>query len=164
MIISLIVAASENNAIGKKGELLWSLPIDMRFFKDTTWGMVVIMGRKTYESVDKPLPGRLNIVITKQKDWKREGTQVAADLADAIKQAKAANTKEVFIIGGGEIYKQSMDIADKIYMTRVHANLEGDTYFPEIDESKWILEHNKDFFKDEKHAYDFSFQRFLKRH
>ncbi len=158
MTISLIVAASENNAIGKQNQLLWNLPIDLKFFKDTTWGMVVIMGRKTYESVDKPLPGRVNIVITKQTGWSRPGTQVAADLHDAIEQAKATNCKEIFIIGGGEIYKQSMDIADKIYMTRVHTILQGDTYFPEIDPAKWTMTGHVDFLKDEKHAYDFSFQ------
>ncbi|MCP9753222.1 dihydrofolate reductase [Ferruginibacter sp. HRS2-29] len=163
MTISLIVAASENNAIGRQGQLLWSLPIDLKFFKDTTWAMVVVMGRKTYESVDKPLPGRVNIVITKQADWSRPGTQVAKDLDDAIAQAKATNCKEIFIIGGGEIYRQSMDIADKIYMTRVHATLEGDTYFPEIDPSKWIMTGHVDFLKDEKHAYDFSFQTWEKK-
>jgi dihydrofolate reductase len=158
MTISLIVAASENNAIGKEGQLLWSLPIDLKFFKDTTWGMVVVMGRKTYESVDKPLPGRVNIVITRQADWSRPGTQVAKDLEEAIDQAKATNCKEIFIIGGGEIYRQSMEIADKIYMTRVHATLDGDTYFPEIDETKWAMTGHVDFLKDEKHGYDFSFQ------
>lgn len=163
MTISLIVAASENDAIGKEGQLLWKLPIDLKFFKDATWGMVVVMGRKTYESVDKPLPGRVNIVITRQRDWKREGTQVATDLDEAITQAKAANCKEIFIIGGGEIYRQSMDIADKIYMTRVHAVLNGDTYFPQIDAHKWTMTGHTDFLKDDRHAYDFSFQTWEKK-
>ena len=121
------------------------------------------MGRKTYEAVDKPLPGRVNIVITTQPDWQRENAQVAKSLDDALKQAAATNCKEIFIIGGGEIYKQSMDIADKIYITRVHATLDGDTFFPVIDESKWTLKENIDFEADDKHAYAFSFQQWIKR-
>ena len=156
--ISLIVAASENNAIGMKGQLLWSLPNDMRFFKNKTWGTTVVMGRKTYESVDKPLPGRFNIVITTQPGWNAEGVIVASSLEESIEKAKATHCKEIFIIGGGEIYKQSMNIADKIYMTRVHAQLEGDTYFPVIDEKDWKLVASIDFNKDEKHAYNYSFQ------
>ena len=161
-MISLLVAAAENNAIGKDNKLLWHLPKDLKFFKNITWGMVVIMGRKTYEAVDKPLPGRVNIVITTQPDWQRENAQVAKSLDDALKQAAATNCKEIFIIGGGEIYKQSMDIADKIYITRVHATLDGDTFFPVIDESKWTLKENIDFEADDKHAYAFSFQQWIK--
>ena len=162
-MISLLVAAAENNAIGKDNKLLWHLPKDLRFFKNTTWGMVVIMGRKTYEAVDKPLPGRVNIVITTQPDWQRENVLSAKNLADALQQAAATNCKEIFIIGGGEIYKQSMEIAGKIYMTRVHATLAGDTFFPAIDETKWNLKENIDFEADEKHAYAFSFQQWVKK-
>lgn len=158
MTISLIVAASENNAIGKNNQLLWNLPNDMRFFKNKTWGMTVIMGRKTYESFDKILPGRTNIVITRQENWKAADAWVAKDLNDALKQAATTHCKEIFIIGGGEIYKQSMNVADRIYMTRVHATLEGDTYFPEIDETTWELVENTDMPIDEKHAYAYSFQ------
>ena len=158
MIISLIVAASTNNAIGKDNKLLWHLPNDMKFFKNTTWGMPVIMGRKTYESMDKPLPGRFNYVITRQQGWTATGATVATDITDAIKKAETTNCKELFIIGGGEIFKQSMDIADKIYLTRVHAVLDGDVFFPEIDESKWQLTHNQDLPADAKHAYAYSFQ------
>lgn len=158
MTISLVVAAAENNAIGKNNQLLWHLPNDMKFFKNTTWGMAVIMGRKTFESLNKPLPGRFNIVITRQADWKAEGVTVAADLNDALKKAKETNCNEVFVIGGGEIYQQSMQIADKIYITRVHAALDADTFFPEIDETKWQLSHNQDFAADEKHAFAYSFQ------
>ena len=163
MIISLIVAASTNNAIGKKGQLLWNLPNDLKFFKNTTWGMTVVMGRKTYESVNKPLPGRVNIVITKQEGWSAENVVVAKDFSDALEKAKATNCKEIFIIGGGEIYKQSIGIADKIYITRVHAELEGDTFFPVIDELTWELEHNLDFAADDKHKYAYSFQVWEKR-
>lgn len=158
MTISLVVAASENNAIGKNNQLIWHLPNDLKFFKNTTWGFPVIMGRKSFESVNKPLPGRTNIVITTNPDWKVETVIVVKDLKDAIQKAAETNSKQIFIIGGGEIYKQSMDIADSIYITRVHADLEGDTFFPEIDKSKWKLTSNQDFEADEKHAYSYSFQ------
>ncbi len=162
-MISLIVAASTNNAIGKNNQLLWHLPKDLKFFKNTTWAMVVIMGRKTFESVNKPLPGRLNIVITSNKDWKAAGTTVASNLQEAIELAKAENFKELFIIGGGEIYRQSMALADKIYITRVHAKLEGDTFFPEIHQAYWELGSKEDFKADDKHAYDFSFEVWNKK-
>jgi dihydrofolate reductase len=156
--ISLIVAASENNAIGKNNQLLWNLPNDLKFFKNTTWGFPVIMGRKSFESVKKPLPGRTNIVITSNPDWKYENVIRVSNLKEGIQRAAETNTKQFFIIGGGEIYKQSMDIADVIYITRVHAQLEGDTFFPVIDESKWHLTSSQDFAADEKHAYSYSFQ------
>jgi len=162
MTISLIVAASENNAIGKDNQLLWNLPNDLKFFKNTTWGMPVIMGRKTYESLDKPLPGRFNYVITRQADWAAEGVTVVKDIQAALQKATETNCKEIFIIGGGEIFKQSMDLADKIYMTRVHANLDGDVFFPEIDESKWEMISNIDLPADDKHAYAYSFQVWTK--
>ena len=158
MTISLIVAASENNAIGKNNQLLWHLPNDLKFFKNTTWGFPVIMGRKTFESVNKPLPGRTNIVVTTKPDWKAEGVITVNNLEDGVKKAAETNSKQAFIIGGGEIYKQSMDIADSIYITRVHAHLDGDTFFPVIDESKWQLTSNEDFAADDKHAYKYSFQ------
>lgn len=157
-MITLVVAAAENNAIGKNNQLLWHLPNDLKFFKNTTWGMPVIMGRKTYESVNKPLPGRFNIVITRQAGWKADGVIVATDLEDALQKAAETNCKEFFVIGGGEIYKQAIEIADKIYITRVHATLDGDTFFPVIDESKWQLTSNQDFGADEKHTYAYSFQ------
>ncbi|MGC4103200.1 dihydrofolate reductase [Ferruginibacter sp.] len=158
-MISIIVAAAENNAIGREGELLWTLPNDMKFFKNTTWGLPAIMGRKTYESLGKPLPGRINIVITRQEGWKAEGVIVAKDINEALQKAKETNCKEIFIIGGGEIYKQSMDITDRIYLTRVHHSFaDADAFFPAIDENKWQLKSNEDFGFDAKHAYSYSFQ------
>ncbi len=158
MTISLIVAAAENNSIGKNNQLLWHLPNDLKFFKNTTWGMPVIMGRKTFEAVNKPLPGRFNIVITRQADWKAEGTITATDLHDALLKAKATNCNEIFVIGGGEVYEQSMEMADKLYITRVHATLDGDTFFPAIDETQWQQTALQEFASDEKHAYAYSFQ------
>ena len=158
MTISLVVAASENNAIGKNNQLLWHLPNDLKFFKNITWGFPVIMGRKTFEAVNKPLPGRTNIVITTKQDWQAASVIAVGTIKEAIAKAAETNSKQAFIIGGGEIYKQSMDIADIIYITRVHADLAGDTFFPVIEESKWRLTSNQDFEADEKHAYSYSFQ------
>jgi len=161
MLISLIVAASENNVIGKNNQLLWRLPNDTKFFKNTTWAMPVIMGRKTFESLKgEPLPGRFNFVITHQKDWKPENekAQVASTLQGAIDLAKQTDCKEAFVIGGGQIYAEAISIADKIYMTRVHTVLDGDTFFPAIDEDKWKLDSDIDFPADEKHQYAYSFQ------
>ena len=158
MTISLIVAAAENNSIGKNNQLLWHLPNDLKFFKNTTWGMPVIMGRKTFEAVNKPLPGRFNIVITRQQGWNADGVIVAKDINDALQKASETNCKEIFIIGGGEIYKQAIEMASKIYLTRVHATIDADTFFPAIDENKWQLINNEDFGVDEKHAFAYSFQ------
>ena len=162
MTASLIVAAAENNVIGKNNELVWNLPNDTKFFKNTTWGFPIIMGRKTFDTFRKPLPGRTNIVVTTKAGWEAEGASTATDIKDGLVKAGATNSKQVFIIGGGEIYKQSMDIADSIYLTRVHAAPDGDTFFPVIDKSKWQLTSNEDFSPDEKHAYAYSFQLWTK--
>ena len=165
MILSHVVAASTNNAIGKDNQLLWHLPNDLKFFKNITWAMPVAMGRKSFEALgNKPLNGRFNIIITRNKDFKAEGCVVVHSLNDAIFVAQQNDYKELMILGGGEIYKQSIDISDKIYITRVHAVFEdADAFFPEIDESKWRLISNQDFFADEKHAYDYSFQLWDKK-
>ncbi len=156
--ISLIVAASTNNAIGKANAMLWHLPEDFKFFKNTTWGMPIIMGRKTFEAIGKALPGRKNVIITSNKDWRAEGVVATNTIENAIKLAKTTNAKEIFITGGGEIYKQSILIADKIYMTRVHTNIDGDTFFPSIDSSIWKLVFEKNVVADEKNIFDMSFQ------
>jgi dihydrofolate reductase len=158
MLLSLIVAATTNNVIGKNNDLPWRLPNDMKYFKNTTWGMPVIMGRKTFESMTEPLPGRTNIVITRQTNWKPEGAVVVNNLSDALFVAKDADSKEVFVIGGGEIFKDAIKKADRIYMTRIHTIIDGDAYFPEIEEKKWKLVSKRDCFADEKHKFDYSFQ------
>lgn len=159
MIISLVVAASENNVIGKSNQLLWHLPKDMKFFKNVTWAMPVVMGRKTFASIgNKPLPGRKNIVITRQPDWKAEGISVVNSVDAAVALAEQLNYKEIFIIGGGVIYMIAFDRANKIYMTRVHAELDGDTYFPVIEKDDWKLVSNTENAADDKHAFAFSFQ------
>ena len=157
-MISLVVAAAENNVIGKNNKLLWHLPNDMKFFKNTTWGMPVIMGRKTYESLGKPLAGRTNIVMTRDNDWSAKGTQAVSNLEEALKVAAETDAKEAYIIGGGDIFKQSLPMANRIYLTRVHASPEGDAFFPSFKESEWNLLSQLDFAADVKHAYAYSFQ------
>lgn len=156
--ISHVVAASLNNGIGKNGQLLWHLPNDLKFFKNTTWGMPVIMGRKTYESVSKPLPGRINIVVTRQQDWVSEGVIVVSSLEAALEEADKTNCKEWFIIGGGELYKQSMKVVNKIYLTSVKATLDADTFYPALDPEEWKMDNEENFPADDKHAFDYSFQ------
>lgn len=159
MIINLVVAATENNVIGKNNQLLWHLPNDMAFFKNTTWGMPVIMGRKTYESLGKPLKGRTNIVITSNPAF-QPGNDVmtVSSLDEATARAADTDAKECYIIGGGEIFKQSMPVAHQVYMTRVHATLDGDTFFPTIDEKEWIIASSTPFEVDAKHAFAYTFQ------
>lgn len=159
MLLSLIVAASENNVIGKNNDLPWVLPNDMKYFKNTTWGMPLIMGRKTYESMkNEPLPGRINIVITRKTDWKPEGAVIVHNWNDAMFVASDADCKEVFVIGGGEIFKEAIKKADRIYMTRVHTIIDGDTFFPEIDVKKWKKMSARDCVEDARHKFDYSFE------
>lgn len=159
MIISLVVAAAENNVIGKNNRLLWHLPNDMRFFKNITWAMPVVMGRKTFESIgSKPLAGRKNIVITRQPGWHAGGVSVVDSVDAAAALAAGMGYKEIFIIGGGEIYVIAFTKANRIFMTRVHAELEGDTFFPVIEKNDWKLISNTDNPADDKHAYAYSFQ------
>jgi len=159
MIISLIVAVSSNNAIGKDNQLLWHLPNDMKFFKMSTWAMPVVMGRKTFESMgSKPLNGRPNIVITRQQNWTAEGVLVVHSLEEAIAHAGENDYKEIFVIGGGEIYKAALPIAHKIYLTRVEATPDADTFFPEWDEHNWKLVYNDYHPADARHAYPYRFQ------
>lgn len=154
MLVSIIVAIAENNVIGKDNKLVWHLPKDLKHFKETTSGHFIIMGRKTYESNGRPLPNRTNVIITKDKNYKAEGCKIVHSLNEALDFAK--NESEVFIIGGGEIYKQAMPIADRIYLTKVHQPFEGDTFFPEINMKEWS-ELNRQYFEpDERNKYPFS--------
>lgn len=160
--ITIIVAAGENNAIGKNNDLIWHLSDDLKRFKSLTNGHHIIMGRKTFESFPKPLPNRTHIVITRQRDYKApDGVIVVNNLEDALDAAR--QDAQPFIIGGGEIYKQSMPIADKLEITRVHHSFEdADTFFPEIDPKVWTEVHRDRRPKDEKHAYDFTFLTYIK--
>lgn len=159
MIVSHIVAASTNNIIGKDFALLWTLPNDMKHFKNKTWALPVVMGRKTFYSLgNTPLNGRLNIVITRQQDYTAEGIVVVPDIKAAIALCKKEDYNEVMIIGGGEIYNQTLPITNKVYLTRVHTTIEGDTSYPELPPNEWHLEFEENFNPDAKHAYGYSFQ------
>lgn len=157
-MLSHIVAASENNIIGIKNGLPWHLPNDFKYFKNKTWGMPVIMGRNTFESLKKDLPGRINVVVTKKEDWHPANVAVAHTIEDAVNKAKESDAREIFIIGGGEIFKQTFSIVDRIYLTRVHTTVEGDTSYPEIDKNEWELTSAESFPADEKNNYPYTFE------
>ncbi|MCG2617250.1 dihydrofolate reductase [Terrimonas sp. NA20] len=163
MILTLVVAAARNNVIGKDNQLLWRLPNDTRYFKNVTWGMPVVMGRKTFESLGKPLAGRTNIVLTRNGSWKAEGVTTVKTMDDAVFLAKQMDVKELMVIGGGEIYKMVMPKANRIHLTRVEAEPEGDAWFPEIDSLLWKMVREEKFPADEKHQYAYSFQVWERR-
>jgi dihydrofolate reductase len=154
MIVTIVVAIAENHAIGKDNKLLWHLPKDLKHFKEITSGGTVIMGRKTYDSVGKPLPNRRNIIITRQQ-IEIAGCEVVNSLQAALDLCR--EHKEVFIVGGAEIYKQAMPLTDRIYLTIVHENFEADTYFPEISKDIWKETERTDHEADEKNPLSFSF-------
>jgi dihydrofolate reductase len=156
----LIAAAAENNALGKDNQLVWHLPDDFKRFKQLTSGHYIILGRKTFESFPKPLPNRTHIIITRQNNYKAEGCIIVNSVKEAISVVPKNET--LFVIGGAEIYNQTIDIADKIELTRVHTIADADAFFPEIDTKKWILNHEDYHPKDEKHNFDFTFQTFLR--
>jgi dihydrofolate reductase len=149
MILSHIVAAAENDVIGADNTLPWDIPEDMKFFRDKTKGKAIIMGRKTFESVGHPLPNRLSVIITRQKDYKVEAPNVVIqpDLKSAIEYCKGQMAKygeEIFIIGGGEIFRDSMDLVDVIYLTRIHQDFPGDVKYPKVDRDKFELVERRD--------------------
>lgn len=164
MKVSIIVAASLNNAIGKDNQLLWHLPNDLKFFKQTTWAMPVVIGRKTFESLGgKMLNGRVNIIITRQKDYTIDNAAVIVNsLDDALFVAQQHQYREVYIAGGGEVYKDAMKIAHTIYLTRVNTVIDGDTFF-EIDTTKWQLISTQPFDANEKHAYSYQFETWIRK-
>lgn len=153
--ITLIAAAGQNNALGKDNQLVWHLPDDFKRFKKLTTGHHIIMGRKTFETFPRPLPNRIHIVLTRQKDYKVQGAIVVNSIEEAFAQVK--NDPQPFVIGGGEIYKLALDKADKIELTRVHADFEADAFFPELDLDKWILKDSVRHEKDEKHDHAFTY-------
>jgi dihydrofolate reductase len=161
MILSAIVAVSENNVIGMDSGLPWRLSNDLKWFRQTTMGKPIIMGRKTFESLPKILPGRTNIIITRDPGYQIEGAIVTHSLEAAIEAAKSleneGSSDEVVIIGGAEIYRQSLPFLDRIYLTRVHADVAGDTYFPDLELENWSEDFTERHEKSEKDAYDHSF-------
>ena len=163
LTLSLIVAADENNVIGKDNTLPWCLPSDLRYFKNQTWGMPVLMGRKTFESLGKPLSGRKSIVITHNKNWSYKGVDSVQSLNDAIQKARDYGAKEIFVLGGAEIFRSSIQDADRIYLTRIHHKFEGDVYFPEINKDNWKLVRNVFHPSDDKNQFPHTFQIWEKK-
>jgi dihydrofolate reductase len=155
-IVSLVLAASRNDVIGKDNALPWHLPADLRFFKKTTLGHPVIMGRRTFDSVGKPLPGRLNVVITRSDAYAPEGVVVVGSVDEALD--RDYDCDEIFVVGGSEIYRQSMKRADRIYLTRIDEDFEGDTFAPKIDPAQWHLVSREEHEPDEKNRYRYAFE------
>lgn len=163
MKIALIVAASNNNVIGRNNELPWHLPKDLAYFKKVTSGSPILMGRKTYESIGFALPNRLNIIITRNTDYHCRDAVVVNSLKAAIDYAKATtSSEEIYIIGGATIFEEALPIIDKIYLNRVLAEIEGDTFLPEIDWEHWQLIHSEMHTADEKNQYPLSFEVYEK--
>lgn len=151
-MIKIIVAISKNRVIGDSNRLIWNLPADLKRFKEITTGHPIVMGRKTYESIGRPLPNRRNIIITRDNSFEVEGCEVV----NSIEEALLLTNNDCFIIGGGEIYKQTIHLSEKIYMTQVDEEFEGDTSFPELDKS-WYVSKEEVFQKDEKNPHNYSF-------
>lgn len=157
--VSIIVAVSDNNVIGINNDLPWKLPADLQMFKNITMGHNIIMGRKTYESIGRPLPGRNSIVITRQVGYVAPGCVVVNSIDEALNSIKG----DVFIIGGAEFFKYALDIADKLYITRVEGDFDGDVFFPVVDYNKWNhIEHNE-FDIDDKNKHKYSFNTYIKK-
>ncbi|MHA6247298.1 dihydrofolate reductase [Pontibacter sp. CAU 1760] len=155
-MIAIVVAAAENNVIGKDNNLIWHLPADLRHFKQMTMGHPIVMGRKTYESIGKPLPGRTTVIITSQEDYKAEGCIITYSVQEALDEAKKLD-EAVYIIGGAEIYKQALPLTDTVYLTRIHQAFEGDVSFPALDTADWVTVSAEHHQPDEKNPYSYSF-------
>lgn len=161
MRLSMIVALAENGVIGRENKLPWFLPGDLKYFKEVTMGKPLIMGRKTFDSIGRPLPGRTNIIITRDGSYKPEGTKVVSSLEAALEMAKAAllleGGDEIMVIGGAEIYTQFLPKANRLYLTQLHSPIDGDAFFPEINESEWSESTREDFSASGANPHDYSF-------
>ncbi len=161
MRISMIVAMAENRVIGINNKLPWYLPNDLKYFKQVTMGKPILMGRKTFESIGKPLPGRTNIVLTRDAAWQAEGVKAVNSLDEAYQLAESTceidGQDEIMIIGGDQIYQSSLDGVDRIYLTKVHAEVKGDAFFPDVDWSAWKEVAREDFSAEGPNPYDYSF-------
>ncbi len=158
MIVSLVLAMAENRVIGRGGKLPWHLPDDLQRFKKLTLDHTVIMGRKTFEEIKHPLANRRNVVISRDPGFQPRGATMVPSLAEAL--ALGATEQEVFVIGGGEIFRLALPRADRLYLTMVHAEVEGDTFFPPLDQTAWALEEEEHHPADPRHQFAFSFRRY----
>ncbi|QOW11559.1 dihydrofolate reductase [Kaistella flava (ex Peng et al. 2021)] len=161
-MITIVVAMGLDNEIGADNQLLWHLPKDLKHFKELTSEHPIIMGRKTYESIGKPLPNRTNIVVSRKQDWFAEGILIVGSVKEAVKFAKKID-EQVFIIGGGNIYEQTLDLTDKLEVTLVQAKLEADTFFPKISPKIWNKIEEVCHEKDENNEFDFCFQTYERK-
>lgn len=158
--LSLIVAMDENRLIGNDNQLPWYMPADLRFFKATTMGKPVLMGRKTHQSIGKPLPGRRNIVVTRDPDFSTEGCEIAHSIDAALDLC--SGDEEVMLIGGASLYEQTLGRATRLYITQIHHRFDGDTWFPEFDSSDWRVEYRTDYDADHSNPHDYSFIKFVR--
>jgi len=154
-LVSLLAAVADNGIIGRGGRLPWHLPDDLKRFKFLTMGKPILMGRKTFESIGRPLPGRTSLVLTRSRDWSSAGTVVVHSLSEALE--RAGEVGELVVVGGAEIYRLALPRAQRVYLTRVHASVEGDTVFPALDEREWRESAREEHAADERHAYAMSF-------
>lgn len=161
MIITLIVAVADNGVIGRDNTLPWHLPDDLKRFKRLTMGKPIVMGRKTYESIGKPLPGRQNIVVTRDANYRREGVTVVHDAEAALRAAGAA--PEIMVIGGAELFRSLLPRAGRLHLTRVHGNIEGDVMWPALDDREWSVVERESHSADERHAWPMTFEVWEKR-
>jgi len=157
--MEIVAAITDNFVIGQDGDMPWHLPADLAHFKSLTSGHVVVMGRRTWESIEKALPDRINIVVTRQEGYEAAGATVVHSLGEA---RKIAGTHRLFVIGGGEIYASAMPHASHLHLTRIHTSLEGDTVFPQIDESQWLLDETREYPADESNRYPLTFEHWIK--
>lgn len=158
IILSMLVAADTNYVIGKENRLPWHLPNDLKYFKNLTWGMPIVMGRKTFESIGKPLPGRKSIVITRNRDWSAGGTTVVHGVQEAIQAAQVYGVREIFVIGGAAIFQTAFAEAHRLYLTRIHHAFEGDVFLPSINEKEWQQVRSLHQLPDEKNRYAHTFE------
>ena len=155
--LTLVAALAQNGIIGRDNHLPWHLPADLRFFKQITMGKPLLMGRRTWESIGRPLPGRLMIILTDDRSYRAEGCTVVHSLAEAL--AAAGDAPEIMVIGGAVLFRQTLPLAQRIYLTQVEADVPGDTWFPDWNPAKWELVWEEAHPADEKHAWSFRFQR-----
>jgi dihydrofolate reductase len=160
MHISILAAVAENGVIGRDGRLPWHLGDDLKRFKRLTMGHTIVMGRKTWESIGRPLKGRRMVVITRQTDYRAEGVEVMSGLDRALEVAATVGEEQVFVIGGGEIYRLALPRADRLYITRVHANVEGDAYFPELDANAWRMVESDAHAANDENDHPFTFETY----
>jgi dihydrofolate reductase len=163
MRLSIVAAVSENGVIGHKGKLPWRLPDELQYLKSLTTGHCIILGRKTFESVGRPLPNRTSIVLTRRDDFAPDGVVVVHDLEAAIQEAKRRDETETFVFGGAAVYAMALPRVDRLYLTRVHADVEGDVHFPRFDVKDWMLVEERHHPADDRHAYSFCLQTLARR-